>query len=592
MMDKPTDQYAIPRLKKVGRQGLGKSHAARAENGEKPPHTFPEAPAPEVIFNAAPAGTTFRAHVENVYAAIIAKGRVYRPRRDQVLAIEGVLTASPAFFRPDAPEQAGKYTPKSVQILRERGLKFLRDKYGKKLIRAELQLDEVTPHIQFAFFPIDDRGRWSAKNCMSRTALRALWTDWLKALDGLGLTRGIAGAIATHEPIRKYYAAVDRFDAEGIKLAKEIAIAPPELPAPTRRRLLDPVEYITEINRDLRAWGKRETKRILELLDPLIAAAASAELTRRRSRQGRLTIKRQADKIERLEKDLADVRPKLEQREPVPVAAVAEKLGYNRAIDPTAYPGAIEFLEKFEGLDRDQAIDWLNAEFGPAAAAATAAEIVRLKTLSRAPARAAPKLPSVSDIQTSLRAQLIALKADEFRLLGRKRDGKSIKMGEFLTPRKKSKIWSLDDVLATVVGLKKLAAEHEIQIVPVSSQYEYLLVSEMKSPALFQKLGLSPCNILRTGPAQFEAVLRIPTDKDEQEKVRAITKLTTARVGTVHKIDSQTPLKIAGLRAGDVGARAENDAGPILRIELVLADDADFLIRQDTSLGISSKLTP
>jgi hypothetical protein len=569
MAEPQRDKYAIPRLMKVGRNGLNTTHAARAENGVVPEHVIPGAPPPEVLFNAAPDGMTFKEFVLESYNRAIKAGLVYRPRRDQVLAVEGLLTASPEFFRPECPDQAGVYTLESVRALRERGLLFLRQQYGDQLIRAELQLDEVTPHIQFAFFPIDERGQWSAKNCMQRRKLFALWTSWAAATKDLGLKRGVPGSKARHEPIKKYYAAVRKFDQTSVKAAKAIAIVPPQLPAPSRATMFNPADYISGVNKQLAVWGQKETKRILKLLQPLIAASADAELTRRRARQERLTVERQAGKISTLETNLEMLDLDLRRSEPVPVAAVADRIGYPGTLDLRPYRNAVEFLERFEGLDADQSIGWLNAEFGPEAAAATAADLVRSNTIADAATLGRPKIQTIEELKLSLKAQLVALDADEFRLLSRTRGKPASGMSDLCVPGTECKSWVLEDVLAAIARLKTWAAVDEIRIVPVNRRYSYLLVADLKSPTVLVDAGIHPCNVVQLGPDRYEAILRISEDMTAAELKKIIGTLQALHVKGPREVGSRFPIHLAGFRSEDAEER--------VAIELVHADDVDCL---------------
>lgn len=577
MPEPKSDQYAIPRLDKIKREGLSQTHAARAENRVTPPHVIPGAPAPEVIFNAAPRGVDFKAFVLSRYERAINEGIVYRPRRDQVLAIEGMLSASPEFFRPDEPGKAGAYMPQRVKVLRERGLKFLHDQYGDQLIRAELQLDEVTPHIQFAFFPIDKRGRWSAKNCTTRGLLSVLWTRWAKVMADVGLRRGIAGSQAKHEPISKYYAAISRFDEASVKAAETFAIVPPELPVPPRSRLLNPSDYIKGVNDELAAWGRKETNRILKMLEPLIAASADAVLTRRRAKQMRQTAEQQAGKITTMEANLGKQARQLARLEPISVAKVADKIGYGKGLDLKPYRDALMFLEQLEGLDMDQSIGWLRAEFGPEAAAATAADLVRANTLAEAATPEHPKIQTIDELKATLKAQLSVLDAEGFQILSAKRGEQSPKMVELLAPRTKSKSWAIDDVVSAVIGLKRRAADHEIRMVPVSRPYRYLRIAGLKSPAALTGAGFHPCSIVRVGPDQYEATLRVPKEMEAAEANKANRALRALHAVAIHEVGHQAPLHLAGLRS--------KDAQSLAAVELVLAEDVDFLAPSNSRPG-------
>jgi len=385
----------------------------------------------------------------------------------------------------------------------------------------------------------------------------------------VGLRRGIAGSQAKHEPIKRFYAAINKFSADCVRAAETIAISPPELPAPSRSSLLNPLDYISGVNAKLADWGQKETKRILKLIEPLIAAASDAVLTRRRSKEMRRTAEQQAGKIITLETNLAKRTRQLARLEPVPVAAVAEKIGYGKSVDLKPYQDPLEFLERFEGLDAESAIGWLSVEFGPEAAAATAADLVRANTLATAATFAHPKIQMIDEVKAGLKAQLSALDADGFQILTRKRGEKSPTMGELFAPRTKSKNWVIDDVISTVIGLKKRAAGHEVRMLPVSRQYRYWRIAGLKSPAALAEVGFRPCTIVRVGPDQCEATLRVSNAIDAAEAKKAIGVLRALPAVTVHEVGHQALLHLVGLRSEAVQS--------LPAVEMVHAEDVDFL---------------
>ena len=68
-------------------------------------------------------------------------------RTDAVYAVEILLTASPEYFRPDDPSKYGDYQADKLADWTEASVKWLKTEYGDRIVRAELHLDEATPHI-------------------------------------------------------------------------------------------------------------------------------------------------------------------------------------------------------------------------------------------------------------------------------------------------------------------------------------------------------------------------------------------------------------------------------------------------------------
>jgi hypothetical protein len=125
-------------------------------------------------------------------------------RKDAVLAVEYVMTATPEWF--------AKATPEQEKALFQRSLQWLADKYGAdRIITASIHRDETTPHLSAFVVPLTQDKRLSAKEFIgSRDKMRADQTTYAACVANLGLERGIEGSKATHQTIQQHYAAVQR----------------------------------------------------------------------------------------------------------------------------------------------------------------------------------------------------------------------------------------------------------------------------------------------------------------------------------------------------------------------------------------------
>lgn len=70
----------------------------------------------------------------------------YKARKNAVLGIEGIYTASPEFFK-DKTEQEIK------QFFRD-CVKFHKEHYGQEIIAASIHMDETTPHLHIVTIPL------------------------------------------------------------------------------------------------------------------------------------------------------------------------------------------------------------------------------------------------------------------------------------------------------------------------------------------------------------------------------------------------------------------------------------------------------
>ena len=144
-------------------------------------------------------------------------------RKNGVLAVEILLSASPEYFRGDDKSEAGYWEASRLKEFQTTTQQWLLDSWGDRVVRAELHLDEATPHIHAYLVPLDERGKLNCRGLFGdRAKLSQLQDSFAKALSVLGLERGIKGSRATHTQIKQYYTAVTQapdlsLDAESIQ---------------------------------------------------------------------------------------------------------------------------------------------------------------------------------------------------------------------------------------------------------------------------------------------------------------------------------------------------------------------------------------
>jgi len=142
-------------------------------------------------------------------------------RKNAVLAVEFLLTASPEYFRPDDPGRAGHYEPQRLEDFQHQACEWLTNNYGDRIVRAELHLDEATPHIHAYLVPLDEKGKLNCRALFggSRYRLSELQDSFALAMVPLGLERGIKGSRATHTEVKEYYKAVTQSPDSSLDLA-------------------------------------------------------------------------------------------------------------------------------------------------------------------------------------------------------------------------------------------------------------------------------------------------------------------------------------------------------------------------------------
>ena len=141
-------------------------------------------------------------------------------RKNAVMCVELMLTASPEYFRPENPEMAGYYQPQRLDNFQGTVNKWLSDTYGDRIVRAELHLDESTPHIHAYLVPLDEKGKLNCRGLFGgREKLSKLQDSFALAMEPLDLERGIKGSKARHTEVKKYYTAVNQQPQQTLDMA-------------------------------------------------------------------------------------------------------------------------------------------------------------------------------------------------------------------------------------------------------------------------------------------------------------------------------------------------------------------------------------
>ncbi|HPH14259.1 MAG TPA: MobV family relaxase [Burkholderiaceae bacterium] len=124
-------------------------------------------------------------------------------RKNAVLTIEYMISASPEWFLSNSPELAERYLD-SVE-------KWLKQRHGiENVISVTRHRDEKTPHICAYVVPIDPRGRLNCSFFLDgRLKLSQLQTDFAEQVGAdYGLQRGLEGSTAKHTTLKEYYAKI------------------------------------------------------------------------------------------------------------------------------------------------------------------------------------------------------------------------------------------------------------------------------------------------------------------------------------------------------------------------------------------------
>jgi hypothetical protein len=181
-------------------------------------HTFREIPTPNADARRTHLNKTFGAQDAAAVREAIKARLPAKRRKDAVLAIEYLVTASPEWFRTASTKEQNAYFAAAVRWLEAR--------HGKaNIVCVNVQLDETSPHLVVYVVPLTKDGRLSAKDFLGgRKILTQMQTEFAELVGKpVGLQRGIEGSKATHTTAKQYAAA----------LQKNPALVAPAPPAPT-----------------------------------------------------------------------------------------------------------------------------------------------------------------------------------------------------------------------------------------------------------------------------------------------------------------------------------------------------------------------
>lgn len=197
-------------------------------------HAFREQTTP----NADPSKTSNNAHLGAKSASeAMQKVRNRLPekrRKDAVLVIEYLITAS--------PETMAKLGPKGRDGYFNDSMNWLRKRHGaENVVYAGIHRDETTPHMYAYVVPLDEStGRLNCKRWLGGAkALKEMQTEFAEQVGKpRGLQRGQEGSKARHESVKSWYARV------GSVVPKKPVV---ELPEPSIADRLKPSAFMEKV---------------------------------------------------------------------------------------------------------------------------------------------------------------------------------------------------------------------------------------------------------------------------------------------------------------------------------------------------------
>lgn len=181
-------------------------------------HTFREIPTPNANKNRTHLNKTEGAQSSLALARSIKARLPEKRRKDAVICIEYLITASPEWWKKAPITHQNGFIKASIDWLKAR--------HGAdNVVCLNVQLDETSPHLVAYVVPLTKDGRLSARDFLGGPAkMTAMQTEFAKVVGSrFGLQRGLQGSKAIHTTASQFNAA----------LQKKPILAPPKPPAPT-----------------------------------------------------------------------------------------------------------------------------------------------------------------------------------------------------------------------------------------------------------------------------------------------------------------------------------------------------------------------
>ncbi len=295
-------QYAIMRVEKIKTLGAVAAMGGHSERTRETLNADPERCADNVrLVGSGDAMADVKARLDT-----LAPGRI---RADSVLALDVFMGASKDWY--DQQDAATKATWHASSLA------WVRATYGaENVVGAWLHADETTPHIAALVTPITPEGRLNAHYFTgSASQLRAQQDSYARAVEPLGLERGVKGSVADHQTVKEFYAKIEQ-----------------PTPAPEIVKGSIEIERPGRLVANPERWASEQQERIAERLTPVVDAAlvkaAHYEGQAAKAEANITVLQEQVRELQR-ERDASrtDYKALAAQVRAVPLESVIERLG-------------------------------------------------------------------------------------------------------------------------------------------------------------------------------------------------------------------------------------------------------------------------
>ncbi|WP_414622830.1 MobV family relaxase [Calothrix sp. CCY 0018] len=325
---------AVCKIQKIKGWGMLKGNEAHTARERDTPNANPE------ITNIRIIGDSSTVDLVTLVRDKIGSQKI---RSNAVLAVEMLLSASASYFRPNVPHEAGTYEKQRLDNFVEASVDWLHSSWRERVVRAELHLDEITPHVHAYIVPLDEQGKLNCRALFGgKIKLSELQDSFGRAIEHLDISRGIKGSKATYTTLKKYYAAVNQ-DSQLINLERFLPeTRVHETSEVYRQRIIQILNPEFEIIN----YQLNQRSRLLKQFNELKQTAIQSEKLR-----------------QKLESELRILKSTIERQE-LPLGLVAYELGKNLDNQWLSKTNAIDLVMRVNQCKFDDALIWLRDKFG------------------------------------------------------------------------------------------------------------------------------------------------------------------------------------------------------------------------------------
>lgn len=231
-------------------------------------HAFREQETPNAAKELASQNTHIGAQSVAEGMEAFAKALPAKHRKDAVLAIEYLVTASPEAMAAKSRAEQDRYF--------DDALAWLRSRHGDTVIYAGIHRDEQTPHMYAYVVPRDPTtGRLNARKWLGGAkALNDMQTAFADQVGKQhGLDRGIEGSKARHTTVKQFYTAINQATEH-----KHATV----MPADVMSKVVKKRFFTTDLESEV-SVAARITAAVQEHYAPIVQNAAVARQERRRA---------------------------------------------------------------------------------------------------------------------------------------------------------------------------------------------------------------------------------------------------------------------------------------------------------------------